>query len=305
MKEDVYIHCPTYETQSFVLRLVEIDDAQDLLNCYADKAAVSKMNADNCTSDFYYKTVEQMQQCIAFWLEEYKKKSYVRFAIVEKQTHKAEGTVEIFGGKYGVLRIDISTKYEKPEYIEEILRLAVYKFVLDFGIENLEIKAENTPERMPVYEKYGFAPSTLFRPGLGYYERGRKEYFCADKGVAFCGLACCVCSENEDCAGCRNDGCKDKDWCRPYHCCKSKGLKGCWECDEFPCKDAMFDKPRVRAFAKIIGKYGEQKLIAALKSNEDLGITYHYKGKLTGDYDLPSNEEEIAEMVLYAKHIFL
>lgn len=29
-----------------------------------------------------------------------------------------------------------------------------------------------------------------------------------EKGFAYCGLACCVCSEN--CVGCRDEGCKDK-----------------------------------------------------------------------------------------------
>jgi NifB/MoaA-like Fe-S oxidoreductase len=29
-----------------------------------------------------------------------------------------------------------------------------------------------------------------------------------NKQIAYCGLACCMCSENESCVGCRNDGCK-------------------------------------------------------------------------------------------------
>lgn len=27
------------------------------------------------------------------------------------------------------------------------------------------------------------------------------------KAIAYCGLACCVCSENKDCAGCQEGGC--------------------------------------------------------------------------------------------------
>lgn len=82
-----------------------------------------------------------------------------------------------------------------------------------------------------------------------------------EKGVAYCRLACCICSENATCAGCRNDGCndgcKDKDWCKSFRCCKEKNLKGCWECSGFPCDNPMLRKLRVRTFAKFIGEYGE------------------------------------------------
>lgn len=32
-------------------------------------------------------------------------------------------------------------------------------------------------------------------------------------GIARCGLACCLCSENDKCTGCNSDACPDKDWC--------------------------------------------------------------------------------------------
>ena len=78
-----------------------------------------------------------------------------------------------------------------------------------------------------------------------------------DKGIAFCGLACCVCGQNETCAGCRNDGCENREWCKNRSCCLEKGLSGCWECPDFPCQDTMLDKMRVRAFARFIREYGE------------------------------------------------
>lgn len=52
-----YQKCPVYETSSFLLRLVQLDDAKDLLACYSDRRAVANMNADCCTSDFYYETL--------------------------------------------------------------------------------------------------------------------------------------------------------------------------------------------------------------------------------------------------------
>lgn len=32
-------------------------------------------------------------------------------------------------------------------------------------------------------------------------------------GIARCGLACCLCSENVTCSGCNTGDCPDKDWC--------------------------------------------------------------------------------------------
>jgi len=121
------------------------------------------------------------------------------------------------------------------------------------------------------------------------------------KGIAYCGLACAVCSENTDCAGCRNEGCNNKEWCKNFRCCKEKGLNGCWECDEFPCAGSMLDKIRIRAFAGFIKEYGTDCLLQCLEKNEKNGIIYHYPGKLTGDYDIPETEDEIIDMILNGK----
>ena len=98
---------------------VQLDDAKDLLACYSDRRAVANMNADCCTSDFYYETLTQMQECIRFWLREYQQQAYIRFAIIDKTVKKAVGTAEIFGGTlggglsgFGVLRIDLALPYE-------------------------------------------------------------------------------------------------------------------------------------------------------------------------------------------------
>lgn len=119
-----------------------------------------------------------------------------------------------------------------------------------------------------------------------------------EKGVAYCGLACCVCGSNNTCVGCRNEGCTGKEWCKSFNCCKEKGLTGCWECDEFPCDNPMFKKPRVLAFARFIAEYGEERLMEALEKNEENGMVYHYEGQLVGDYDQTQTEEEIRKLIL-------
>jgi len=167
---NVYENCPIYETESFILRLVKIEDAEDLLKCYSDKETVSKLNADNCTSNFYYQTKAEMEQCIKYWLEEYKNQYYVRFAVVPKSKEQAVGTVEIFGGKDGVLRIDLAKEYERENSIVEIGKLAINKFAKDFGIGSIKIKTANVPERIKWLEQLGFIQSKTFRPELGYHE---------------------------------------------------------------------------------------------------------------------------------------
>ncbi len=120
-----------------------------------------------------------------------------------------------------------------------------------------------------------------------------------EKGLAFCGLVCAACSENENCIGCRSSGCKDREWCGNFMCCTQKGLKGCWECRDFPCKGSMLDKPRIRAFAKFVREYGEEKMLACMERNEAEGIQYHYPGQLTGDYDTPQTEKGIMSLLLF------
>lgn len=120
-----------------------------------------------------------------------------------------------------------------------------------------------------------------------------------EKGIAYCGLACCVCDQNADCPGCRNEGCSGKEWCKNFNCCRQKGLKGCWECSEFPCRGGMLDKLRIRTFAKFIKEHGELKLMDCLAQNEKNGVIYHYSGALVGDYDVALTEDEIINIILH------
>lgn len=121
------------------------------------------------------------------------------------------------------------------------------------------------------------------------------------KGIAYCGLACAVCGENANCAGCRNDGCANREWCKNRNCCIEKGIAGCWECDTFPCSGTMLDKPRIRAFASFIKLRGEEFLLDCLEKNERAGTQYHHPGKLTGDYDVPETAEGIFHMIEFGR----
>lgn len=168
--KNIYEHCPTYETESFIFRLVKLEDAEDLLCCYSDKENVKKFNTDFCTSDFYYLTVEEMKNCIRFWLEEYQKQYYVRFSVVCKSNGKVIGTIEIFGGEAGVLRIDLSSEYNTEKSFIEIFKLTIERFVDDFEIGSVKIKTSNIPEKINCIENLGFVLSNTYRTEFGYHE---------------------------------------------------------------------------------------------------------------------------------------
>lgn len=119
----------------------------------------------------------------------------------------------------------------------------------------------------------------------------------AEKGFAYCGLACCLCNENQDCAGCRQEGCSDHFWCMHYTCCTEQQISGCWECTRFPCEGAMFKSDRIRAFVRFLGLYGESALLAVLSHMECAGWIYHYPGQLVGDYDARKDEEAILSIL--------
>ncbi|MFY9303320.1 MAG: DUF3795 domain-containing protein [Atribacterales bacterium] len=119
-----------------------------------------------------------------------------------------------------------------------------------------------------------------------------------EKGIAYCGLVCAICSKNGNCTGCRNEGCEDKGWCKNFQCCKDKEIDGCWECSEFPCSGTMLDNLRIRTFVKFIKENGIEALLNCLERNEKKGIVYHYPGELIGDYDIPQTEDGILNIIL-------
>ncbi|MDD7794442.1 GNAT family N-acetyltransferase [Clostridium sp. 'White wine YQ'] len=165
MSYSIYEKCPVYESEKFIFRMVEEKDAEDLLECYSDLNAFKFFNSDNCTSDFFYKTLEEMKECIKFWIDQYKDKYYVRFSIVDKQRYKAIGTIEFYDrkvsykdiSKVGVLRLDLASKYEKEELITDILDIVINNLCEAFEVENIITKAiPDARERILALNNKGF-----------------------------------------------------------------------------------------------------------------------------------------------------
>lgn len=120
-----------------------------------------------------------------------------------------------------------------------------------------------------------------------------------ESGIARCGLACCLCSEDDKCNGCSSNNCPDKDWCENRRCTIEKGLSHCYECNE-DCKKGLLNKIKPYAFTLFVKKYGEAELLDCLERNEKNGIIYHRDG-INGDYDDFDNIEDLMEFIKAGK----
>ena len=104
-----------------------------------------------------------------------------------------------------------------------------------------------------------------------------------EMGMAKCGLACCLCSENDHCAGCDSGECPDKGWCVNRKCALERGVGHCYECGE-DCRKGMLSKAKPYGFTLFAKRFGEAALMDCLERNEQRGVVYHRQG-IVGDYD--------------------
>lgn len=166
--DNVYVSCPEFENKRFKLRLISIDDCDDLLKVYSDKKAVPLFNSDNCSGDgFYCTTRENMKQAIDCWKSEYDRKGFVRWSIIDKKDNTAIGTIELFhrdSNDYftncGLLRLDLRSDYEIKDSIIDILNLIVDKTYSLFECSIIATKAlPIAGERIKALEMLGFLPT--------------------------------------------------------------------------------------------------------------------------------------------------
>ncbi|MGE5654475.1 MAG: GNAT family N-acetyltransferase [Bacillota bacterium] len=165
-----YERCPVFETEHFILRLVQESDAEDLLACYSDPDAQRFFNSDNCTSDFSYATKEEMQECIRFWLRSYQARYFVRWSVIDKQSKGAIGTIEMFGDPqgWGVLRVDLAASYETEALLDELFSLASKHFFKLFKVDKMLTKAiPAATARIAALQKNSFDPAEV--PGREHY----------------------------------------------------------------------------------------------------------------------------------------
>ena len=312
----VYTNCPVYTTKRFIIRGVRLGDAEDLLCCYADPKAVELFNCDNCTSDFFYKTLEEMQDCIRFWLVEYGKKRYVRFSVVDQASGKAIGTIEIFNkGDYahlrnvGILRLDLASPYETEDVLDELLHMAIENFYEAFGLENIMTKA--VPQALArrkalTANHFFFVERPTVMPYSDYYIRNIVTPAKLAENIGYCGLVCGFCHEADSCEGCKNlSNCCGRrlraEGCFQYNCCQEKRINGCWECETAPCDQDMFSTGhdiRNRTFVRCAKEEGLLKLAEYVLKNQLNGIQYGWNK----DYDNLGSAEAVLDLLHHGVH---
>ena len=179
-----YQVCPVFESNHLIYRLVQENDAQDLLACYSDPASIPLFNSDNCHNDFNFQTLEEMSKCIRYWLEEYEQQGYVRFSLVEKNSDKAVGTIEFFArkesvvglGEVGVLRLDLVSRLETEALITEIFAMVKDELYDCFGVHTVITKAIPRAEQRVVAlmnSGYQKIDNSSILPFDDYYFRAR------------------------------------------------------------------------------------------------------------------------------------
>ncbi len=114
-------------------------------------------------------------------------------------------------------------------------------------------------------------------------------------GIASCGLACCLCSENTVCKGCQVEAHEGPERCENRDCCAEKGLSHCSAC-EADCRKGLLAKIKPYAFTQFVKRYGEAQLLDCLAANEQKGVVYHREG-IFGDYDAFDDVEALIEFI--------
>ena len=118
-------------------------------------------------------------------------------------------------------------------------------------------------------------------------------------GIARCGLACCLCSENITCKGCDSGDCPDTEWCENRKCSAEKGISHCYLCDK-DCKKGILSKIKPYGFTVFAKRYGIEELLRCLEENEKNGVVYHREG-IIGDYDDFDDVEELISFIAKGK----
>lgn len=70
-KTMVFEQCPTYQSEHFRIRKMEMEDAQGLFKCYSNPQAAQYFNGDCCGDDFYYTDFVRFVECMELWESRY------------------------------------------------------------------------------------------------------------------------------------------------------------------------------------------------------------------------------------------
>ena len=115
-------------------------------------------------------------------------------------------------------------------------------------------------------------------------------------GIARCGLACCLCSKNDICAGC--DFCSDKEWCENRNCSISKNLSHCYKCSEL-CEKGLLAQIKSHTFTLFAN---EDDLIAFILTGKKQTVGIIAKGEVQNVSTQVSHDESKVSQKAYECH---
>ena len=120
-------------------------------------------------------------------------------------------------------------------------------------------------------------------------------------GIARCGLACCLCSENEHCGGCNSGDCPIAERCENRTCSMGRGISHCFACEEV-CRKGLLGKNKAFGFTLYARRYGLETLLDRLEANEQAGVVYHRQG-IVGDYDGFDDVEQLIDFIKTGRNV--
>lgn len=165
---NIFEKCAILENDRVLIRLIEKEDCDDLLEVYSDKNALPFFNSDGCNGDnFFYSTKERMMKAIVFWISAYENKWFARLSIIDKAISKVIGTVEVCYrvsedafNNMGILRVDVRSDYEKEDVLFDIISLVTPQMYEMLGCSEIITKVPiYAVERIKAIQKFGFSKS--------------------------------------------------------------------------------------------------------------------------------------------------
>ena len=111
-------------------------------------------------------------------------------------------------------------------------------------------------------------------------------------GIARCGLACCLCSENVNCHGCNSGECPDKAWCENRKCSLEQGYGHCYDCGR-ECRKGLLAKIKPYGFTRLVNAFGKKVLRNVLKRKRQPAVVYNGEGFGGNTNDFTDVEELI------------
>ncbi len=165
---NVFEQCPVYQSEHFLLRKMDMQDAEGLFQCYSNPEAAKYFNGDCCGDDFYYTDFIQFVKCMEFWESRYREKDFVRFTAMDTGLEKIIGMAEICpsykysadGHCMGILRLDLLPEYETEKEIQGLMEMILGHVYEDFQVRCVPMKAqEDALTRRKVLKNLHFVPA--------------------------------------------------------------------------------------------------------------------------------------------------